>query len=107
MFILNNFSACRIRFSYFLHHRYLRPGSLKPLQAHYSKKRRLMPELYDDLKPFTFNFRSNFFRESFIGKYGKREFQKRDLKCAQFIKFTAVNQHIDALAAPKQFRNFS
>jgi hypothetical protein len=82
MFILNNFSACRIRFSYFLHHRYLRPGSLKPLQAHYSKKRRLMPELYDDLKPFTFNFRSDFFRESLVAKNGKRRLQRGNLKGA-------------------------
>jgi len=64
-------------------------------------------KLDHELKPFGFDFTSNFFRESFIGKYGKREFQKRDLKCAQFIKFTAVNQHIDMPAAPKQFRNFS
>lgn len=65
-----------------------------------------MPELYDEFKTFGFNFISNFFREPFIGKCDKRGFQRRDLKCAQFIKFTVVNQHIDMLAEPEQFRNF-
>jgi hypothetical protein len=60
--------------------------------------------LNHDLEASGFNFISNFCREALVGKNGKRGLQRRDLKCTQFVEFAAVDQYIDMLAAPKQFR---
>jgi hypothetical protein len=68
----------------------------------------MIPEiskLYDKFQTFGFNLMPDFFRESLVAKNGKRRLQRGNLKGAEFIKFTAVDQHIDTLAVPEQFRN--
>ena len=58
-------------------------------------------KLNNKLNSFAFKFLSDLLRESFVGKYSERGFQGGNLKCAQPVELTAVDQNVDVLAAAK------